>query len=80
MATKTTLVCDRCKKNKKETEAVGCVKLWMGTWVDYDRTKDDYRDIDLCVECMGRLLQDLASKLPKEEQEKLYFANGGSGV
>ena len=52
MAIKKTLICDKCKKNKKETEAVGHVSLWMGTYDDYDSSKDDFRNVDLCIECM----------------------------
>lgn len=74
MATKQIKMCDKCLKNKKETNAIASISLFSGKYLDYDRYKDDYTEIDLCLEHLIQFTQDIVNKLPNEEQEKCLKA------
>lgn len=71
MATKKIKLCDYCLKDKKEKEALGSIQVWCGKYLDYDSYKDNFKDLDLCLDHLIFLIKKLLKDLDKEKQKDL---------
>jgi len=79
MAIKKSTICDACKHlNKQENNAWVSFKVDAGDYLDYDRTKTDYRLLDLCADHAVSLIDKLLEFVPRQKQSELYKAYGGS--